>query len=85
MSDDPHTQSKSKPVTPSPACAGFVLPAQVAPSPTESLTNDDLSKMVDTSDAWIRERTGISVRHTVRRGRRSRPTFGGPRGHPCLR
>ncbi len=30
--------------------------------PDKVLTNDDLSKMVDTSDAWIRERTGILER-----------------------
>ncbi|MEM5517553.1 beta-ketoacyl-ACP synthase III [Henriciella sp. AS95] len=31
--------------------------------PTRILTNEDLSKMVDTSDEWIRERTGIQQRH----------------------
>ncbi|MGB8646720.1 MAG: beta-ketoacyl-ACP synthase III [Anaerolineae bacterium] len=31
--------------------------------PTKVLTNDDLAKMVDTNDAWIRERSGISTRH----------------------
>ena len=31
--------------------------------PTRVLTNDDLSKRVDTSDAWIVERTGIRERH----------------------
>jgi 3-oxoacyl-[acyl-carrier-protein] synthase-3 len=31
--------------------------------PESILTNDDLSKMVDTNDAWIRERTGIRERH----------------------
>ena len=30
------------------------------------LTNDDLSKKVDTSDEWIRERTGIRERHIVK-------------------
>lgn len=30
--------------------------------PEKILTNDDLSKMVDTNDAWIRERTGIAER-----------------------
>ena len=29
-------------------------------------TNDDLSKVVDTSDAWIQERTGIRKRHKAR-------------------
>jgi 3-oxoacyl-[acyl-carrier-protein] synthase-3 len=31
--------------------------------PEKILTNADLEQMVDTSDAWIRERTGIEQRH----------------------
>ena len=31
--------------------------------PEKVLTNDKLAKIVDTSDEWIRERTGISTRH----------------------
>ncbi|MFM8249528.1 MAG: beta-ketoacyl-ACP synthase III [Acidimicrobiaceae bacterium] len=31
--------------------------------PEKIITNDDLSKTMDTSDAWIRERTGIERRH----------------------
>ncbi len=31
--------------------------------PTKILTNDDLSKMVDTNDEWITTRTGIKERH----------------------
>ena len=31
--------------------------------PAKKLTNDDLTKMVDTSDEWITTRTGIKVRH----------------------
>jgi 3-oxoacyl-[acyl-carrier-protein] synthase-3 len=31
--------------------------------PKRVMTNDDLSRVVDTSDAWIRERTGIEQRH----------------------
>ena len=31
--------------------------------PERVVTNDDLSRTVDTSDAWIRERTGIRQRH----------------------
>jgi 3-oxoacyl-[acyl-carrier-protein] synthase-3 len=31
--------------------------------PEKILTNRDLEKMVDTSDEWIRDRTGISERH----------------------
>lgn len=34
--------------------------------PEQVLTNDDISKMVDTNDAWIRERTGIRERHVAR-------------------
>jgi 3-oxoacyl-[acyl-carrier-protein] synthase-3 len=31
--------------------------------PTQILTNDDLAKMVDTTDEWIQSRTGIRERH----------------------
>ena len=31
--------------------------------PKRTVSNDDLSKIVDTSDTWIRERTGIVSRH----------------------
>lgn len=34
--------------------------------PEDVLTNDDLSKMVDTSDEWIKTRTGISERHILK-------------------
>ncbi|MGC1303844.1 MAG: beta-ketoacyl-ACP synthase III [Caulobacteraceae bacterium] len=40
---------------------GAFLPANV-------VTNDDLAKVVDTSDAWIRERTGIVERRRVGEG-----------------
>lgn len=33
--------------------------------PEKVVTNDDLAKTVDTSDAWIRERTGIGARRVV--------------------
>ncbi|HJW39789.1 MAG TPA: beta-ketoacyl-ACP synthase III [Rhizomicrobium sp.] len=33
--------------------------------PSTVLTNEELAKRVDTSDAWIRERTGIRQRHVV--------------------
>lgn len=36
--------------------------------PQRVLTNEDLSKMVDTNDAWIRERTGIEQRHIAADG-----------------
>ena len=36
--------------------------------PETVLTNDDLAKIVDTNDAWIRERTGITQRYKVAPG-----------------
>lgn len=36
--------------------------------PENVLTNDDLSRRVDTSDEWIRERTGIRERHIAAEG-----------------
>jgi len=36
--------------------------------PEKVLTNDDLSAMLDTSDEWIRERTGIKRRHVAAEG-----------------
>ncbi len=34
-------------------------------TPEKILTNDDLAKMLDTSDEWITTRTGIKVRHVT--------------------
>ncbi len=34
--------------------------------PEDVLTNDDLSKMVDTNDEWITSRTGIKQRHILK-------------------
>lgn len=36
--------------------------------PEKVLTNDDLSKLVETSDEWIRQRTGIERRHIAAEG-----------------
>jgi len=36
--------------------------------PEPTLTNDDLSKRIETNDQWIRERTGIAQRRVSRRG-----------------
>jgi 3-oxoacyl-[acyl-carrier-protein] synthase-3 len=36
--------------------------------PKRILTNDDLARMVDTTDAWIKERTGIEQRHVAEDG-----------------
>ena len=32
-------------------------------TPSRVLTNDEISQFVDTSDEWIRSRSGISERH----------------------
>ncbi|MDR7496724.1 MAG: beta-ketoacyl-ACP synthase III [Armatimonadota bacterium] len=57
---------------PQPAATPAAAPAAVCRAairglgvyvPPRVLTNDDLSRMVDTSDAWIVERTGIRTRH----------------------
>jgi 3-oxoacyl-[acyl-carrier-protein] synthase-3 len=37
-------------------------------APSQILTNHDLERMVDTSDEWIRTRTGIRERHVVEPG-----------------
>jgi 3-oxoacyl-[acyl-carrier-protein] synthase III len=34
--------------------------------PEPVMTNDDMSKIVDTNDTWIRERTGIRERHVAK-------------------
>jgi 3-oxoacyl-[acyl-carrier-protein] synthase-3 len=39
--------------------------------PDNIVTNDDLAKKVDTSDEWIRERTGIRQRHIARDGEKT--------------
>ena len=36
--------------------------------PEEIVTNDDLAKIVDTTDEWIVERTGIRKRHRIAEG-----------------
>jgi 3-oxoacyl-[acyl-carrier-protein] synthase-3 len=36
--------------------------------PDNVVTNDDLSKMMDTSDEWIQERTGIKERRWIKEG-----------------
>ena len=50
------------------ACGGpyrAVITATGASVPKRILSNDDLSKIVDTSDEWITTRTGIKNRHIV--------------------
>jgi len=36
--------------------------------PKRVMTNDDLARLVDTTDQWIRERTGIEQRHIAEEG-----------------
>ncbi len=48
---------------------GFYVPENV-------VTNDDLSKIMDTNDAWIQERTGIQERRHIIRGEDTTTTMG---------
>ncbi|WP_172916811.1 3-oxoacyl-ACP synthase III family protein [Capnocytophaga canis] len=48
---------------------GFYVPANI-------VTNDDLSKRMDTNDAWIRERTGIEERRHVIKGEDTTTSMG---------
>ena len=36
--------------------------------PIKRISNEDISKMVDTSDEWIQKRSGIKFRHFVDKG-----------------
>ena len=42
--------------------------------PPRVVTNDDLAAVMDTSDEWIPQRTGIKQRHWVEPAPRSPPT-----------
>lgn len=44
--------------------------------PERIVTNDDLTKVMDTSDEWIQERTGIKERRYVERGKDTTSTLG---------
>lgn len=48
---------------------GFYVPDNV-------VTNDDLSRRMDTNDEWVRERTGIEQRRHIVRGQDSTTTMG---------
>jgi len=48
---------------------GFYVPDNV-------VTNDDLSKIIDTNDEWIQERTGIQERRHIVRGEDTTTTMG---------
>jgi len=45
--------------------------------PDNVVTNDDLSKIMDTNDAWIQERTGIKERRWVPKGSEDTPSVMG--------
>lgn len=45
-----------------------VIKATARYLPSKILTNQDLEKMVDTTDEWIKSRTGIEKRHLVSEG-----------------
>lgn len=44
--------------------------------PNNIVTNDDLSKIIDTNDEWIQERTGIQERRHIIRGEDTTTTMG---------
>jgi 3-oxoacyl-[acyl-carrier-protein] synthase-3 len=48
---------------------GFYVPDNV-------VTNDDLSKIMDTNDEWIQERTGIKQRRHIKRGEDTTTSMG---------
>lgn len=48
--------------------------------PEYILTNDELSRMVDTNDEWIMSHTGIKTRHILKGGYRQL-LHGRPCGH----
>ena len=48
---------------------GFYVPENV-------VTNDDLSKIMDTNDEWIQERTGIKERRHIIRGEDTTTIYG---------
>lgn len=48
---------------------GFYVPDNV-------ITNDDLSKIIDTNDEWIQERTGIKERRHIVKGQDTTTTMG---------
>ena len=53
----------NKPKIPFPAPYRAVISGTGAAVPEKTLTNEDFTKFVDTSDEWITTRTGIKVRH----------------------
>ena len=60
----PLTATKGKPL----AVIRSVIRSVGAYLPKRVMTNEDMSKLVDTTDAWITERTGIKSRHIAEEG-----------------
>eukprot|EP00195_Chlamydomonas_chlamydogama_P007301 CAMPEP_0202901796 /NCGR_PEP_ID=MMETSP1392-20130828/14702_1 /ASSEMBLY_ACC=CAM_ASM_000868 /TAXON_ID=225041 /ORGANISM="Chlamydomonas chlamydogama, Strain SAG 11-48b" /LENGTH=337 /DNA_ID=CAMNT_0049588413 /DNA_START=228 /DNA_END=1241 /DNA_ORIENTATION=+ len=54
--------------TPVSALTGCKLIGVGSCAPENTLTNDDLAKLVDTNDEWITTRTGIKRRHVLSKG-----------------
>src|SRR5204862_7611673 len=59
----PHRRSALS--TPHPPAGGTRIMAMGHYQPSRVLTNDDLARMVDTNDQWIRERVGIVNRRVA--------------------
>jgi len=53
----------NKPINEAPPTYRAVITGHGSFVPAKTLTNDDLAKMVDTTDEWITSRTGVKVRH----------------------
>jgi len=53
----------SKPTVPYPGPYNAVIAGTGSFVPAKTLTNEDFTKIVETSDEWITTRTGIKVRH----------------------
>ena len=47
---------------------GAIITGTGSALPEKRLTNDDLSKLVDTNDEWITQRTGIKERRIASEG-----------------
>jgi 3-oxoacyl-[acyl-carrier-protein] synthase-3 len=58
----------NKEVSDRPGCYRAVITGYGSFAPAKKLTNDDLAKMVHTSDEWIVTRTGIKTRHIAADG-----------------
>jgi 3-oxoacyl-[acyl-carrier-protein] synthase III len=72
VSDDAVGQSEAQPFRAAPAASATLRRVKIAGLstyvPPKLLTNQDLEKLVDTSNEWILQRTGIRQRHIVEPG-----------------